>query len=177
MTNQTQLNIPTIATTRLLLRAWTLEDAPALFQILQEKDILRYFPSQAAPALEKVQRYINHHLTHWQTHGCGHWAVVGQETGAVLGWVGLEYLDDVKETEVAYLLTDRARGKGLATEAAQASIRFGLEQLRLQKILGLVHSENIASARVLQKCGMSLRQQVALWGMDLDWYEVRSKQQ
>jgi RimJ/RimL family protein N-acetyltransferase len=169
--------IATLTTPRLSLRAWSEGDAEALFAILQEKDILRYFPNPAARALERVQRYIGHQLNHWQAHGYGHWAVASQETGEVLGWVGLEYLEDVRETEVAYLLTTRAWGMGLATEAAQASVRFGFEQAGLQKLIGLVDPENIASARVLQKCGMNLHQRVALWGMELDWYEVFSMPQ
>jgi RimJ/RimL family protein N-acetyltransferase len=174
---QNQILIPTLTTPRLTLRAWTLEDAPQLFDILQQKDILRYFPNQVAPSIDKVQRYIRHHQDHWQVHGWGHWAVASQKTGAVLGWVGLEYLEDVQETEVAYLLSNRAWGRGLASEAASATVRYGFEQAGLQKIIGLVHPENIASARVLQKSALSFHQRVTLWGMELDWYQADNNPQ
>jgi [ribosomal protein S5]-alanine N-acetyltransferase len=172
MTNQAQFLIPTIKTARLFLRAWDLDDAETLFQILQEKDILRYFPNPSAPPLDRVQRYISHQLAHWLEHRYGHWAVVSQETKEVLGWVGLEYLTDVNQTEVAYLLSTHSWGKGLATEAAHAAVRFGMAEGGLSKIIGLVHPQNPGSARVLQKCGLSYTQRVALWGMDLDWYQI-----
>ncbi|MBE0697858.1 MAG: GNAT family N-acetyltransferase [Anaerolineaceae bacterium] len=172
MTKPPELTIPTIKTERLFLRAWSMDNAEMLFQILQEKDILQYFPNPNPPSVDRVQRYIAHQLAHWQEYGYGHWAVVSQETKEVLGWVGLEYLTDVKETEVAYLLTRRVWGKGLATEAAQAAVRFGRENAGLRKIIGLVHPENTGSARVLQKCGLKYEQKVPLWGMDLEWYQV-----
>jgi [ribosomal protein S5]-alanine N-acetyltransferase len=172
MSNLTQITIPTIATARLSLRGWRPEDAPELFQILREPGILRYFPNPAAPPLDRVERYIQRHLAHWQAHGYGHWAVTSSETGEVLGWMGLEYLDDVHETELAYLLTTRVWGKGLATEAAQAAVEFGVKSAGLKKIIGLVHPENSASARVLQKSGLGYLQRVSLWEMELDWYQT-----
>lgn len=164
------MNIPTLVTPRLCLRPWAIEDAGALHAILQEKDLLRYFPNTVPPSLERVQWYIDHQLQHWQERGCGHWAVAGQEAGALLGWVGLEYLPELDETEVAYLLSTRAWGKGLATEAAQAAVNFGFDRAGLARIIGLVHPENAASIRVLEKCGFARAKRIALWGMALEYY-------
>jgi RimJ/RimL family protein N-acetyltransferase len=169
--------IPVLQTDRLILRPWALEDAGALLSILQEEEMLRYMPpSPTPPDLGRVQRYIQRHLVQWHTRGYGHWAVVYREgkEKEVLGWTGLEYLSDLQEIEVAYLLRRSAWGKGLATEAVQAAVQFGFEQIRLDKIIGLVHPENIASARVLQKCGMTYVKHLALWGMELDWYSAKS---
>lgn len=168
-------NMPVIGTKRLLLRQWVPNDAPKLFSILQEEDILRYFPNQGPPSLEKAERYIAHQLAHWQAQGYGHWAVVNPENGDVLGWSGLEYLPEICETEVAYLLSKRAWGRGLATEAAQAAIQFGFKMAGLTEIIGLVHPHNTGSIRVLEKCGLTFSDQILLWEMELCRYRIKTQ--
>ncbi len=128
------------------------------------------------PDLGRVQRYIQHQLAHWHTRGYGHWAVVSREgrEKELLGWTGLEYLSELQEIEVAYLLRRSAWGQGLATEAALAAVQYGFEKVWLDKIIGLVHPDNFASARVLQKCGLTYVKHLALWGMELDWYQRKN---
>lgn len=167
------MHIPSIETARLLLRPWTLEDGEAWFNILQEPDILHYFPDPNPPARFKAEAYIHHHLRHWTQHGFGHWAIVTPEDGRVIGWNGLEYLSELDEVEVAYLLTKRVWGRGYASEAAGAAIRFGFETAGLKAIIGLVHPENIASIRVLEKCGLALADRIQLWGMEMSRYRIR----
>jgi RimJ/RimL family protein N-acetyltransferase len=53
------MTIPALETHDLILRPWTREDADTLFRILQEPEILKYFPPTTF-TLEKTQRYINH---------------------------------------------------------------------------------------------------------------------
>lgn len=166
------MNIPTIPTPHLSLRPWAAEDAPALLAILQEPGIFQYFPPSPPPTLEKAGRYIAHQLKHWSERGCGHWAVVTRDDGALVGWNGLEYLPEVDEVEVAYLLSERVRGRGYATEAAQAAVEFGFGTCRLPVIIGLVHSENIPSVRVLQKCGLVFSDPITLWGADMHRYRI-----
>jgi RimJ/RimL family protein N-acetyltransferase len=167
------VNIPTLQTPHLDLRPWTPEDANAWFELLQEEEILYYFPNQAPPPREKADRYIAHHLEQWEKHGYGHWAVVTRQDGQVVGWNGLEYLPDLEETEVAYLLSKRVWGRGYATEAARAAIQFGFEVGGLNSIIGLVHPENIASIRVLEKCGLIFTDRINLWNLELCRYRIQ----
>jgi RimJ/RimL family protein N-acetyltransferase len=170
------MDIPTLRTSRLLLRPWMPEDADRLLAILQETDILRYFPCTASWPREKVDWYIAHHLSHWQERGCGHWAVVTPADGQVVGWNGLEFLPETGETEVAYLLCCEVWGHGYATEAAQAALHFGFTNCSLDKIIGLTHPENTASQRVLEKCGMALIDRQVYFGMTLCRYRVEREE-
>jgi [ribosomal protein S5]-alanine N-acetyltransferase len=167
------MNIPTIETTHLLLRAWAPEDADTWFDIQQEEGILRYFPNQVPPSREKAGAYIAHQSAHWAKFGYGHWAVVTREDGRVVGWNGLEYLPELDESEVAYLLSKRVWGRGYATEAARAAVRFGFERAGLSEIIGLVHPANTGSVRVLEKCGMICGDQITLWGMELSRFRLQ----
>jgi RimJ/RimL family protein N-acetyltransferase len=171
------MNIPTLTTPRLILRPWTLQDVNALFTLLQEDNLLRYFPRPTPPPIEKVEKYITHHLRHWEERGYGHWAVVTRAEHKLIGWNGLEFLPETSETEVAYLLSKSFWGQGLATEAAQAALRFGFEKCWLKKIIGLVHPENIASRRVLEKCGLRLIDHKVYFGMELMRFRIASHSQ
>ncbi len=170
------MSIPTLQTSRLLLHPWAFEDAPALFQILQEPDIFKYFPRTAPPRREWVDKYIAHHFAHWQERGYGHWAVVTKNDGQVAGWTGLEYLPELDQTEVAYLLSKQVRGRGYATEAARAAIAFGFGTCHLPVIIGLVHPENVASVRVLEKCGLTFTDRLTLWELEMLRYSTRLKE-
>ena len=166
------MNIPSIKTARLLLRPWTPDDAEALFNILQDQAVLRYLPNTSPPPLELAEKYIALQLDHWQERGYGHWAVVSQEDGQVLGWNGLGYLPEINETEVAYLLRQSAWNRGYASEAAQAAIRFGFNNGGLESIIGLVHPDNTASIRVLEKSGLTYADRITLWGVELKRYRI-----
>ncbi len=166
------MNSVALQTPRLLLRPWTPGDVEALFEILQEPDLLRYFPNPDPPGRDIVETYINRQLAHWKEFGYGHWAVILPEEDQVLGWNGLEFLPELGECEVAYLLSRRVWGRGYATESARAALRFGFERAGLGSIIGLVHPENEASIRVLKKCGLSFVDRINLWRMDLYRYRL-----
>ncbi len=166
------MDIPTIETPHLVLRAWTAEDASGLHDILQEDGILQYFPNPNPPPRSKADDYIAHQLAHWQLYGYGHWAVVARDDGRVVGWNGLEYLPELGETEVAYLLSRGVWGRGYATEAARAAVEYGFDTAGLAAIIGLVHPENAGSVRVLEKCGMTFADRLTLWGLDMSRYRV-----
>jgi len=154
-----------LITSRLVLRPFISDDLQPLFSILQEPEIFKYFPITAAPSLIKVERIINDQLKQYEKYGFGQWAVEEKGKDDLLGWCGLNYLPDTDEYEVAYLLKTSARGRGYATEGAQASLEYGFNTVGLKRIIALVHPDNIASRRVAEKIGMTLLDQKFYWGM------------
>ena len=164
--------IPTIKTSRLILRALSEEDVDPFERVLAEKDVLRYFPNSTPPSRSTVEKMVVEQLMHWQKYGYGWWAVEPRTEGKFIGWCGLQYLRETNEIEVAYLLSRAYWGKGLATEAAQASLSYGFEVLELESIVGIVHREHKASQRVLEKAGMCLVEQAQYFGMDCFRYVI-----
>ncbi|MCP4362490.1 MAG: GNAT family N-acetyltransferase [Chloroflexi bacterium] len=160
------MNIPTITTPRLALRPFTEADTTALYEILSDPEVLRYFPSSKPPAQEQVARLIAGQLKHWKAHGHGWWAVESRAGGQFMGWCGLQYLPETDEIEVGYLLGKPFWGQGLATEATQASLRYAFEDKGLETIVAIVHPGNRASQRVLEKSGMAFTNEAEYFGMD-----------
>lgn len=166
------MGIPTLTTQRLTLRPFTEADAEALHRILAQDQILCYYPRPDAPDLARVQRLIAGQLRHWEEHGLGWWAVELRATGELLGWNGLQFLPETEEVEVGYLLSRTHWGQGLTTEGARAALRYGFETLRLGSIIGIVHPENIASQRVLEKAGLMFISEADYFGMHVCRYVV-----
>ena len=164
--------IPTIHTAHLSLRPLLPEDAVLLYQIYQSEGVLRYFPNPVPPPLEAVHRFIAGQSVHWEQYGYGDWAVVPNNENQIIGWAGLQYLPELDETEVGFLLDRPFWGRGYATEVAQASLGYGFKNFLLEHIIALVHPDNLASSGVIEKCGMKYEQTLALWGIQLRRYRI-----
>lgn len=80
-------------------------------------------------------------------------------------------MPELNETEVGFLLDRPFWGRGYATEAALASLRFGFEQLGLNLIIALVYADNLASRRVIEKCGLTCMEAIFIWNAELLRYK------
>jgi ribosomal-protein-alanine N-acetyltransferase len=159
--------ISTIQTLRLTLRPLQPADAVTLHRVYQTDGVLRYFPNSNPPPLEKLERFVASQQEHWETHGYGNWGILTEDEREIIGWAGLQFLPELNETEVGFLMDKPFWGKGYGTEAARASLRFGFNHFDFSQLIALVHPENSASRRVLEKCGMRYAEMIPLWGLDL----------
>jgi ribosomal-protein-alanine N-acetyltransferase len=166
------IHIPTITTSRIVLRAYGEGEVARLHEILQVSDVLRYFPTSDPPSLAKVQRLVESQEQHWEENGFGWWALGIRDPDQLIGWCGLNVLPETDEVELKYLLAKDFWGRGLATEASRASMNYALTDTTLDTIIGLVHPENIASQRVLEKVGMSFLDHKEYFGMDCLRYMI-----
>jgi ribosomal-protein-alanine N-acetyltransferase len=166
---------PSIQTSHLALRLLQSEDAEALHRIYQSVDVLRYFPNPVPPPLERIQRFIVGQQEHWEKHGYGNWGILLDGDRGIIGWAGLQYLPELDETEVGFLLDKPFWGKGYATEAALGSLSFGFEHFHLEHIIALVHPDNLASRRVIKKCGLVYKDTLSLWGIELMRYRIEKR--
>lgn len=142
-------------TERLVLRAATVGDADALYAMNSDPEVMRYTgeatPTSLADMRDRIAAYPD-----FERHGYGRWVCEEKSTGEVIGFAGLKYLEDFGVVDVGYRLRRAWWGRGLATEAARASVDFGLSTLGLTKIVAFVEPANAASIRVAEKLGMTL---------------------
>lgn len=159
-------------TERLLLRPFDNNDVAALAKILEKPAVLEYFPPSEAEPYAMAERVVEQAARHWELHDFGPGAVELVETGQLLGRAGLQLIHDLGLVEIDYLLGIEHWQKGYATEAAREWIAHGFSSLGLQSVVGLVHEQNHASARVLEKIGMSYRESGEYFGMPCKRYEI-----
>lgn len=145
-----------IETQRMLLRKFDAGDAHAFLKLGSIPEIIRYVGNVPLTSLAEAEAVLAAApLRDYQVHGYGRFACVWKETGEVIGFSGLKFIDELAETELGYRFLPEYWGRGLATEAGQASIEYARSCLGLTRLIGLVHPENLASAHVLGKLGFS----------------------
>jgi RimJ/RimL family protein N-acetyltransferase len=147
-----------LQTERLLLREFDEGDAAAFYLLGSDPAIIRYTgdPGGGLTSIEQAREVLRSRpLADYRKHGFGRWACVHKQSGEVIGFAGLKYLDDLGEVDIGYRLLPAHWGRGLATEACRAILDFGFTDLRLERIIGLVDPANAASVRVLAKLGLT----------------------
>ena len=154
----------------LRLRSFDFPDADRLFEILSKPGVLDYFPPRPPLTRDGVERMIGRILQEWKENGYGVWAI--EVDGRLAGRGGLQYLPETDETEVDFIIDPDFWGRGLATAVGEAALRFGFGELGVSRIIGLVHPDNAASSRVLEKIGMTLDCRTEYFGMVVDRYAI-----
>lgn len=140
-------------TARLQHRAFTVEDAEAFHALNSNPEVMRFTHEPLLASVDAARQAIANYPD-FREIGFGRWACIFKETGEIIGFCGLKFLPELDEVDVGYRFLPQYWGRGLATEACLASLEFGFGTLSLDKIIGLVLSENTASIRVLEKAGM-----------------------
>jgi ribosomal-protein-alanine N-acetyltransferase len=87
-------------------------------------------------------------------HDCCFAAATLKETGAVIGVGGIQPLGETGEYEIGWWIWKEYWNRGLASEIAGAAKRHAFESMRLPRVVAIVHPDNTASIRVMQKIGM-----------------------
>ena len=154
-----------LETKRLLFKRPVMDELDAYFALYSDKEIRQYFPDGTDGRLtyeetkEEVEWFLNGHPAHPEL---GLWSTFLKDTGEFIGRCGLLpwTIEGCYEVEVAYLLDKKYWRQGLGTEAAQAILCYGFEQLHLSRLICMVHPENQASAKVARNMGMTLEKEM-----------------
>ena len=149
--------VPVVETPRLRLRAWRASDRDTLAALLSDPEVVRYLTGVPFTR-EESDAAFERRLGHWRDLGFGFWVVERKDTGAMIGWAGLQPADHFAgwkdDVEVGWTLARPSWGLGLATEAGAASLRHGFERLGLARIAAFRDPANTASGHVMEKLGM-----------------------
>jgi ribosomal-protein-alanine N-acetyltransferase len=143
-----------LETERLILRPFEPGDAEELFAVHSEPSTFEFIGSGPPQSPDDTRARIARATAHFEEHGFAMSAVVERASGRVIGDCGLQLLEGGPEVELGYRLGSAYRGRGFATEAGRAWLAYGLETLGLERIVAVAWPENVASWRVMEKCGM-----------------------
>ncbi len=146
---------PRLETPRLWLRAFTPADVLPLVALAGNYEVARNtlnipHPYRAEDARHWVQATQEAHA---QQTGYA-FAIELRATGEFIGGIGLTLERRFDRAEAGYWLGQPHWGRGLASEALGALLRFGFEELGLNKIYATHLAGNPASGRVMRKNGM-----------------------
>lgn len=146
---------------RLLFRAHEPNDLEAFCAMESDPEVRRYVGGRPRPREEAEQRFRNG-LLHPVADRLAVWATLLKPELVYIGRCGLypHFQPDgaaiAGEATLAFYIAHEYWGRGLATEAGRAFVRFGFGDLGLTRIVATVQVENDASVRVLSKLGFQL---------------------
>lgn len=166
--------MPSIETERLRLQMFRPDDLDRLAVLFSDPDVVRYVGDGKTVDREETERALQSIIKHWQTHGFGRWAVVDKNTREFLGFGGLRSLFGTPE--VVYHLAKASWGKGIATELAQAALRFGFEDRGFERIVAIAHPLNAKSVHVMEKLGMRYEMHTSYYDIDVIQYGISREQ-
>jgi RimJ/RimL family protein N-acetyltransferase len=161
---------PQLRTERLLLRPFTLADAPGVQQLAGDRDVASTTLRIPHPYEDGVaEAWIETHPRLWEEGKALPLAVIHSQTGQLIGAVGLEITAEHERAELGYWIGKPYWNCGYCTEAARTLVRYGFEELRLRRIVAHYLARNPASGRVMEKLGMQreglLRRHTKKWGV------------
>ncbi len=156
----TMIEIPTLRTPNLTLRAFRAGDLDAFAALNADPLFRRYLGGGTLLSRSETWAIMETALGQWALRGYGMFVV--ESEGVFLGRVGILHPADWPEPELAWGIAPAAWGRGLATEAARAVRAWGLERFRFPRLVSFILSENQASARVAQKLGAVIEGKVAV---------------
>ena len=164
-----------IKTERLLLLPWSNTYLDDLVRIYANPEVMRYISNGRPLNQDECLRISERWANLWDKYGYGPWAAINKKSGQWVGKVGLDLLDDWPKQdkwEVGWELEPDFWGQGLATEGGKMAVQFGFKQAKLKRIISPTHPENIASRRVVEKCGLIYQGLIQWRGTQCVWYAL-----
>jgi len=163
---------PTLTTDRLVLRPCAAEDAEALQRLVSDIEIARGTLSIPHPYPEGgAVEWVAKHAERFENGDEVVFGLFTRDGGQLVGVMGIVPKDHDRG-EIGYWVGVPFWGRGYATEAGRAVLRYGFEELGLNRIEAAHFANNPASGRVMQKIGMKhegrLREAVKKWNQYLD---------
>lgn len=165
-----------IETSRLLLRRFRPDEVGALIALRADPEVVRYLGGAARQSPASIEQRFKFYLSCYESHGFGMSAAVRKADGRMIGWGGLQPLEDTGETEVGYAFDKPFWGQGYATELATAWLRYGFERAELPRIVAVTDPENTASRRVMEKLGMRYRGREQHYDQECTVYAITPEQ-
>jgi RimJ/RimL family protein N-acetyltransferase len=173
-----QRGVPTVQleTERLMLRSFGREDVEAMAQLFANPDFMR-FSLGAFTERKKTVEFIEK-VMDWDLAGMpSQFAVLSRGEHAVIGYCGFLHHPEVPgEVELGYRLHPDYWNRGLITEAARAVRDHGFADLKLPRVISLIHPENIPSRRVAEKNGMNVEKEIRFRGFPALVYAITREQ-
>ena len=142
-------------TTQLHLRKVRREDATQFFRFAGSKTVTKYmFWKPHADVGESVAS-IEKTLSRYAQGNCWRWGIALKETDELVGISDLLGIDEtIRSSTFAYMIAEEFWGRGFATEALSAVLRFAFDRLELETVWAEHFGPNGASGAVMRKCGM-----------------------
>src|ERR1700731_1679685 len=154
------MNIPVIVTERLLLRPFDASDLDSFAKMNADPEVVAFLGHGQPVDRNESWKILAWLIGHWQLRGFGSWAVEERETKGFVGRVGLFHPEGWPGIEISYVLARSFWGKGYATEGGRAAMLHAFEELKIPRVISLIHPNNHGSVKVAKKLGETFEREM-----------------
>lgn len=148
------MKTPILETERLLLRPMTANDSEEVFRNwASDAKVAKFMRWSTHENVEVTRQWLESEEKEIESEQLYDWGFVLKETGELIGSGGLSWVQEKGMYELGYNIMRKYWNQGLTTEAAKEIVRFGLEELKAEKLYCCHAKENPASGRVMVKAG------------------------
>ena len=145
---------PTLATKRLRLRPFAQRDLQGLHACFGDEEAMRYWNSPACKSEAETGRWLGYLAKTTSPYDYLAWAVADKRSDRCIGMVNYHHREARNaRLEIGYILAPAQQGRGLMTEAVAALVTYCLEDLAVHRIEALIHPDNAASIRLVERLG------------------------
>lgn len=145
---------PILETERTLLRRIGPDDAPEVFIMRSDPEVMRYIPRPLAVSIDDATALIEMVNDFIDKNEKINWAIEWKATGQLIGMIGFVNLKpDHCRAEVGYSLTKAYHRQGIMREALLRVLKHGFEEFNLHTIEAIIDAENDASGKLLESVG------------------------
>jgi ribosomal-protein-alanine N-acetyltransferase len=162
-----------IKTNHLGLRHFQKNDMDYFVELGGDSEVMQFFPG-GVQNREQVEARANDFISYYKEKGLPCFVMFDLETEAFVGRCGFGLID-TGEIEVGYLLHKKFWGKGLASEALIALLKWAKQNINSDYIIAYAPVEHIASQRVMQKCGMAYYKEAISKGVMCRFYRIKNR--
>jgi RimJ/RimL family protein N-acetyltransferase len=169
-----------LETDRLILRELKSSDAEAFFAMDHNPKVHQYLWNKPVQKIEETIEVITFVRQQYVDNGIGRFAIILKQTNEFIGWAGLKYNTEevnhkINFYDIGYRLDEKFWGKGYASEASFAWLKYAFETMNIKTIEAAAHAENVASNRILQKMGMQMTEQYLEDAISWNWYQLENE--
>ena len=165
-----------LETERLIIKKFTMDDLPKLIELRSDEDVIKYLGGIRMQNPEAIAKRLQFYIDCYEKYGFGMCAMIWKENCEMIGWCGLQPLEETGEIEVGYGMIKEFWGKGIGYESAMAWLKYGFETAGLERIVAIASPENTGSWRIMEKCGMRYERNEAHYGMECVFYSITKEE-
>ncbi len=167
--------MPTLMTKRLLLRQWQPEDLEPFIQMAADPEVMAYIGDGTPRTSEEAAASFDQIRKGWTRGPFGLFAIELLENQQFIGFCGLSepaFLPEVlPSVELGWRIRRDMWGNGLASEAARAVADWAFDTLEQQRLVSVIHVNNLASHKLAEGLGM-VRERRTIVPKNSIWVDV-----
>lgn len=148
------MRTPVLETERLILRPLSVDDAETIYKNwTSDPNVAKFMRWELHKNISETREWLSAEESCIESESVYNWGFVLKETGELIGSGGLVFIEEKGMYELGYNVMKKYWGIGIATEASEKIIDYGINELKQRQFYCCHAKDNPASGKVMMKVG------------------------